>query len=353
MAWALGFNGVDQLLSIANITPPSIYRLEFDVLIDADSPDTSTLFSNSGSNRPKLDMLKSSLAPDIKSTFFGLKTNTSISAPYSRGERFTFITENNGVNESLTTQYGTYATLEEGKNYRFNRFMAGRYGGRETKGLLFGVRFYDNGVLINDWSPDASDHSNTGQQPILVDTVGSNDATGVNFATDGSAWIDLGGAAGEEQDLTLVNAAQSSSATLLTASQAFVGQSINAEQLTTASLLSITSAGSQTVVIVNAAQVTDATTVSVDQAFDTVATSAEQSTTASVILIPDQDAFTLVNAAQTTSSDIIEASQAFITVAALSEQNTIASISFIPDDVTVINVTSFNLKQLRYRMKVK
>lgn len=39
----------------------------------------------------------------------------------------------------------------------------------------------------------ASDHSNTGQQPVLVDTVGSNDATGLNFPTDGSAWVDLGG----------------------------------------------------------------------------------------------------------------------------------------------------------------
>lgn len=39
----------------------------------------------------------------------------------------------------------------------------------------------------------ASDHSNTGAQPVLVDTVGNNNATGVNFSTDGSAWVDLGG----------------------------------------------------------------------------------------------------------------------------------------------------------------
>ena len=41
--------------------------------------------------------------------------------------------------------------------------------------------------------PDASDHSNTGQQPVVVDTLGSNNATGIGFPTDGSAWIDLGG----------------------------------------------------------------------------------------------------------------------------------------------------------------
>ena len=40
---------------------------------------------------------------------------------------------------------------------------------------------------------DVSDHSNTGLQPVWEDTVGSNDATGLNFPTDGSAWVDLGG----------------------------------------------------------------------------------------------------------------------------------------------------------------
>ena len=39
----------------------------------------------------------------------------------------------------------------------------------------------------------ASDHSNTGVQPELFDTIAGNNATGVGFPTDGSAWIDLGG----------------------------------------------------------------------------------------------------------------------------------------------------------------
>lgn len=48
----------------------------------------------------------------------------------------------------------------------------------------FGVR--------HNWSPADSDTSNTGLQPVLTDTIGSNDATGVNFPTDGSAWISDG-----------------------------------------------------------------------------------------------------------------------------------------------------------------
>jgi len=44
----------------------------------------------------------------------------------------------------------------------------------------------------HNWDATASDHS-AGSQPILTDTIGGNDATGVNFPTDGSAWVDLGG----------------------------------------------------------------------------------------------------------------------------------------------------------------
>ena len=45
------------------------------------------------------------------------------------------------------------------------------------------------------FSATDSDHSNTGVQPVLVDTIGSNNATGAigTFPTDGSAWVDLGG----------------------------------------------------------------------------------------------------------------------------------------------------------------
>jgi hypothetical protein len=48
---------------------------------------------------------------------------------------------------------------------------------------------------IYHWDATASDHSNTGSQPEVTDIVGTNDLTGFNFPTDGSAWVDLGGGA--------------------------------------------------------------------------------------------------------------------------------------------------------------
>lgn len=38
----------------------------------------------------------------------------------------------------------------------------------------------------------ASDREITGVQPVLIDTYGTNDATGTNFATDGSVWLNSG-----------------------------------------------------------------------------------------------------------------------------------------------------------------
>ena len=60
------------------------------------------------------------------------------------------------------------------------------------------IDIYDATTLdfLSRQDATASDHSNTGAQPVLVDTIGGNNAVGVNFPTDGSAWIDLGGGGG-------------------------------------------------------------------------------------------------------------------------------------------------------------
>ena len=60
-------------------------------------------------------------------------------------------------------------------------------------------KYIEAGVTLNNWDATASSHA--AGTPILTDTVGGNDATGVNMPTDGSAWIDLGGGGG---GLTLV-----------------------------------------------------------------------------------------------------------------------------------------------------
>lgn len=54
------------------------------------------------------------------------------------------------------------------------------------------VKWYgsaDQSNLLRSWEAAASDTSNTGAQPILVETVSGDHATGEGFPTDGSAFI--------------------------------------------------------------------------------------------------------------------------------------------------------------------
>ena len=52
------------------------------------------------------------------------------------------------------------------------------------------IEYVKNGT-VSYWDAAASNHG--AGTPILIDTVGGNNATGVNMPTDGSAWLDLGG----------------------------------------------------------------------------------------------------------------------------------------------------------------
>ena len=73
------------------------------------------------------------------------------------------------------------------------------------------IRIYDSidtSALIHHWDAASSDTSNTGAQPILVDIIAANNATGVGFPTDGTAWVssptaaDLAGAAAGQATAT-------------------------------------------------------------------------------------------------------------------------------------------------------
>jgi len=55
------------------------------------------------------------------------------------------------------------------------------------------VELIDGATPANNLTLDANASNHGPGTPVLVDIVGTNDATGFNMPTDGSAWIDLGG----------------------------------------------------------------------------------------------------------------------------------------------------------------
>lgn len=83
---------------------------------------------------------------------------------------------------------------------RLNRLMLGRVHNDSANFKLISAEYQSDSDHIR-YSPNASDRSNTGEQPVVVDTIGGNNAIGVGFPTDGSAWVNLGGA----EEPTVVN----------------------------------------------------------------------------------------------------------------------------------------------------
>tara|TARA_R110002012_G_scaffold273575_1_gene459479 strand:+ start:1985 stop:3127 length:1143 start_codon:yes stop_codon:yes gene_type:complete len=74
----------------------------------------------------------------------------------------------------------------------------GRLGGGSNNLLGYIQSF--SVVGAHNYSPDDSDRSPG--PVVLTDTVGGNDAAGINMPTDGSAWIDLGGSGGLTASIT-------------------------------------------------------------------------------------------------------------------------------------------------------
>ena len=53
------------------------------------------------------------------------------------------------------------------------------------------IEYIKNGV-VNNWDAASSDSSDTGLQPVMVDTIAGNNATGFNMPTNGDAWEGCG-----------------------------------------------------------------------------------------------------------------------------------------------------------------
>lgn len=97
------------------------------------------------------------------------------------------------------------STTSDTRNFIIRGFLTFTNADQRWKGGLFSCKLDVNNVTIHDWNADASDRSNTGEQPVLVDTVGGNHANGYNFPTDGSAWESTGGGVTRlSRDISLV-----------------------------------------------------------------------------------------------------------------------------------------------------
>tara|TARA_R110000772_G_scaffold67595_1_gene150082 strand:- start:847 stop:2067 length:1221 start_codon:yes stop_codon:yes gene_type:complete len=196
MAWALQFDGVNDY---AEVTPTQLHsqtgRIEYEYLLD--------LFFSFGQSQVRLlgnsnstgYLFITSTGVTIRyGSSNGSQVDISVTIPFDDDYHLIKITRlNDDYKIYVDGDLGGTATSQQAAEGT-TISNVGRIGTTVTpitkiKSIIFKDTI--GGTDLFNWDATASSHA--AGTPILTDTVGGNDATGVNMPTDGSAWVDLGG----------------------------------------------------------------------------------------------------------------------------------------------------------------
>lgn len=199
-----------ELLLPSAVTPTikTVWRIETRLAFT-----TTALGTQVGLLYAKSDRFKVSISIGTKTDFNGrefISVNAAGSSvpgynpqgtyAINDGEFHDFVALSDGVNrkyyidgaelvkeEAFTTTSDEYPFSAGGDLYPFNQIT------RQAELIkLEYIKFYDSAdtsVLMHSWEASASETGATGLQPVLVDSVAGNNATGAGFPTDGSAFI--------------------------------------------------------------------------------------------------------------------------------------------------------------------
>ena len=207
MAWAIQFDGVNDYFSYSVSNDSDILKISARLKIaDGDASGDLRLiaFDPSGAafygfgvynNKLRIYARGNNSQATALSSSQTIDTDTFFDAVWqfnkSTGKASVFVdaVETSTTNASNTSHNTTLTSSVVGATTTSSGFI---------KAQMSYVEILDTTTPANSFKLDAtaSDHSNTGTQPVLVDTIGGNNAVGVNFPTDGSAWVDLGGGGG-------------------------------------------------------------------------------------------------------------------------------------------------------------
>lgn len=197
MTWALQFDGVNDYLTVSLSNPISANQ-PFEIEVRATVPSNySRPFGSSAGNSSRLLIFNSTNEVRLTDSF---GVSVSFVAPsYTKTDfnTFKFIRDSsNNVSFYLNDVFVSTKALS-------GAFAVNQIGRQSTSGYTKGdiefIRFNEGGTDTNYWDATASSHA--AGTPILIDTIGGNNATAVNMPTDGSAWVDLGGGGATPVDI--------------------------------------------------------------------------------------------------------------------------------------------------------
>lgn len=195
MAWIIKTDGVNDFLSIARVTLSGDFKITFTdfrfvtdptsgfgVVIGTTTSASSFFITREDENKWQF-------------RFSGSNTDFSFTDVPPTTDRGTLIIERVGTSATLTFNGISKTNPCSGNDFVFDGFS--KVNSVLYKSIEYGtIEVIDSSsTVIHRWDATASVNGASPPigTPILIDTIGGNNSTGVNMPTDGSAWIDLGG----------------------------------------------------------------------------------------------------------------------------------------------------------------
>jgi len=195
----------------------------------------------------------------------------------------------------------------------------------------------DTATTTNLWDATASDHNNSSGQTRLIDTVGGNDATGVNM--DASAWIDLGGTS----SIKTLSAEQIEQGEVNSIIANIDVHSVTGQQSEEA--LTVILSGTSSITILSAEQVEQGEVNSIIANIDVHSVTGQQSEEALTVVLAGASSITILSAEQVEQGEVnsIIANIDILTV--IGEQREEALVANLVDALSITSLPGEQVEQ--------
>lgn len=207
MAWALQFDGVDDYallgsgIAISSTDDFSIFiNSPLNSVVDFSRPLGGT---NLADQNPRVLIFSNNRVRLTSDS----GVNREWFVPYDiTSDTFEFVRVSGNLDLYINGSLQSGGFTSNTDSFDEFKTIGGNFGTTTKACKLINIKININGGDVLNLSPDASDHSGSTDQPILIDTIGGNNATGVNFSSyDPNVWVNLGGGVTRlSRDISLV-----------------------------------------------------------------------------------------------------------------------------------------------------
>ncbi len=201
MAWALQFDGVnDYVDTVGFSSQPTTFDLECD--FETDSMSRQAIVHGEGGGHIEWQRVSGQITAFAN---FGSWVGLSASGYTAPGRHKVRLVYDGATFALYVDDVLKDSVSRTGAVGFYYQYVIGKHASSANyhfSGKIFNTKIATNYLSVN-LDPNTSNHG-TGQ-PVLTDTIGGNNAQGVNFIENGDAWVNSGGESPIEIDVPLVS----------------------------------------------------------------------------------------------------------------------------------------------------